>query len=77
MEPPVNEHHEMHPTDKAQRREGIRYGREHAKEFVEEHMEKMITLISTYPDNQAEVQLQILREKFWAQDWVPKELRKK
>lgn len=60
---------EEHPEDRESRLEGTAYGKAHAEEFMNGHMKEMISLISEYSDNRAQVRLEVLREKFWSREW--------
>lgn len=66
-----------HPDDYAIRVKATAYGRKYAAEFVAAHLLRMEKLIGTYADADAEEQLAHLRERFWAELWKPKALRRK
>lgn len=60
-----------HPEDRASRIEGEQYATSHAAEFSAKRADRLLAMIATYGDGDAQTLLENLREEFWARVWEP------
>lgn len=58
-----------HPDDSRLRIEGEQYARDRGSEFCEKYRTRLDKLVCVYPDADAQVELDSLRELFWARMW--------
>jgi hypothetical protein len=62
--------HVEHPDDVRDRMESIEYAKRRLPEFLANRQVKLVALVKTYSDGDAEELLMVLREEFWARLWL-------